>query len=277
MKFRIFIILIIFLLAFQTINAQTINWLDDLSKAKKLAQKDGKPILIDFTAKWCAPCKAMDREFWTQPEIVEISKDFVCVKIDYDKNFDLRRKYTVRGIPYVLLTDSWGTGLEFQRGYGKTTGEQIIGKIKSIPKDFSEILKAGNKLEDDENNSKALMQVADFYQDRNYFYQSSDFYARLLRVEKEAEKREKILLNLGFNYLRLNIFDEAGKFFVNFQNEFPKSEKNDMALYGEIYALSQTKQLDEAEKKLKSLENKFPKSEYVHKAERIINSMKSEK
>lgn len=274
MKFRIFFILICWLFAFNSINAQEIGWLDDLEKAKKIAQKTGKPILIDFTAKWCAPCKAMDRDFWTKPEVAELAEDFVCVKIDYDKNFDLRRKYSVRGIPFVIFTDSWGMGLDFHRGYGKTSGERIIEKIKLVPKDFSEILKAGNKLEDDEDNSKALTQIADFYQERKYYFQSSEFYARLLKVEKDAEKRENILLNLGFNYLRLNIFDEAGKYFVNFQNEFPESKRSDMALYGEIYALSQTKKLEKADEKLDLMKNKFPKSDYLIQAERIIKSMK---
>ena len=274
MKFRIFFILICLLFAYNSISAQEIDWLDDLGKAKKVAQKSGKPILLDFTAKWCAPCKAMERDFWTKPEVVELSKEFVCVKIDYDKNFDLRRKYSVRGIPFVIFTDSWGTGLENHRGYGKNTDERIIEKINLVPKDFSEILKAGNKLEDDKDNSKALTEVADFYQDRKFYYQSSEFYARLLKVEKEAEKRERILLNLGFNYLRLNIFDEARKYFVNFQDEFPKSGKKDSALYGEIYALSQTKNLEDAEKKLEQLKDNFPKSEYIIQAERMIKSMK---
>ena len=274
MKSRILFILICFLFAFNSINAQEIDWLDDLGKAKKIAQKSGKPILLDFTAKWCAPCKAMDREFWSKPEVVELSKDFVCVKIDYDKNFDLRRKYSVRGIPFVIFTDSWGTGLKNNRGYGKNTDDRIIEKIKLVPKDFSEILEAGNKLENDTDNHKALIKVADFYQDKKLLYQSSEFYARLLQIEKDPKKREEILLTLGFNYLRLNIFDEAKKYFVSFQNEFPKSDKKDKALYGEIYALSQTKKLEDAEKKLDLLKEDFPKSEYLIQAENIIESMK---
>jgi len=59
------------------------------------------PVLIDFSAEWCGPCKMLGPILAQVKE--EMGNRLKIIKIDVDKNKSLSEKHQVRGVPTIIL------------------------------------------------------------------------------------------------------------------------------------------------------------------------------
>jgi thioredoxin-like negative regulator of GroEL len=227
MKLIVLSFLISLFLFVSSVSAQQINWLTDYKTAQKIAAETGQPMLLDFTADWCKPCREMEIRLWSRADVIEIASRFVCVKIDFDKDKNLVNKYGVGKLPHVFTTDSWGAALNFHRGFSSNAETEIIENLLAVPKDFTEIKEARERLASNKNNLNALAQIADFYQQRKFYYLSSEFYNRMLKLEKDHAKREMLMLLLAENYFQVGWNSESKKMFEAIKKEFPNSEQTE--------------------------------------------------
>lgn len=87
----------------------------DAKKFDELIKGD-KPVVCDFYADWCGPCKML------APVMEEVSKDFsdkaVFVKVDIDENISLARRYGIMSIPLVAV---FKNGEETAKSLGYTS------------------------------------------------------------------------------------------------------------------------------------------------------------
>lgn len=82
-----------------------------------------KPVLVDFWAAWCNPCKMVG------PVIEEISQeatDFKVVKVNIDENPDIASRYNIMSIPTIGL---FKDGQLVKQSIGVQSKEQILSLL----------------------------------------------------------------------------------------------------------------------------------------------------
>jgi len=84
------------------------------------------PVMVDFTAVWCGPCKLLD------PVVTQLSQDWngkvKIVKLDVDENSNIAMQYGVMGVPTLIL---FVNGSPVQRLSGYQPKDRIVSKFGS--------------------------------------------------------------------------------------------------------------------------------------------------
>ena len=83
-----------------------------------------RPVLVDFGAEWCKPCKQLD------PIVDELAEEWGAsvkvVKLDIDENIDTTMKYSVMGVPTLML---FIAGEPVERLKGFLPKQKILAKL----------------------------------------------------------------------------------------------------------------------------------------------------
>lgn len=98
-------------------SAQAVEWEPDLQVAMLKAKAGNKPVMVDFYTEWCAWCKKLDKEVYTDPEINKLAEHFISVKVDCGKDKTATAKYGLRGYPTIIFFDPEGARKETIVGY----------------------------------------------------------------------------------------------------------------------------------------------------------------
>ena len=124
------------------------------AQALAKAKAEGKPLFVDFYAVWCGPCKKMEKQIFTQPEVGEyFNKHFVAVQLDAEKpeNVDAAKTYKVEAFPTLGIFDGEGKALSINVGYMNAQelmamAKTAVGEVKGFEQLYKEYRQNPNDL-----------------------------------------------------------------------------------------------------------------------------------
>ncbi len=157
-----------------------------------------KPVLVDFWAEWCAPCRMIGPVLEKLAE--ENKENWKLAKIDTDKNQDIATKYGVRGIPNVKLFKNGEVINEFTGALPEQAIKDWLKK--SIPDKFADQIEHAKILLKNGNSSDAKIILEDVYKgDIN----NSEIKVLLAKILLFENQKEAIRLTQNIDGNRENI------------------------------------------------------------------------
>ena len=169
----------IFLLIFGC-NSQKLNWYKG-SLEDAFALSDDKIIMIDFYTDWCAPCKLLDSDTFTNEEVIQyVNNNFIPIKINAESEYGmpLYEKFKGTGYPMIIFLDKEKN--EIDRFYGFYPPNDFILKLNNIlsgDHTFPDLL---TKYKLGDNSSSTIFELAKKYFSRGEYDDALQLYEKVL-------------------------------------------------------------------------------------------------
>lgn len=209
-------------LAVEAAGAGEIRWAKSLDQALQQAKRSNKLVMVDFYTDWCTWCKRLDRDTYTNDRVVQLSAQFVSVKVNAEKEGrKAAQRYGVNAFPTILFLTGGGEIAGRISGYrpAQPFAEEmnriatahrefpvLVQRVKANPKDGDSaakltIIYAGRRraeqaeqtlqlaaAADPQNRSgklaKAYNAVGDLYQENQQFDRAIPLFRKGLKVSK---------------------------------------------------------------------------------------------
>jgi thioredoxin:protein disulfide reductase len=114
-----------------------IEWEKFSTEALEKATTNGQPVIIDFYADWCIPCKELDKFTFTNEEVIKQAKNFVTLKADLthfqsEETNIIREKFSIKGVPTIVFITSDGSELIDKRLVGYEEADKFLQRIQEM-------------------------------------------------------------------------------------------------------------------------------------------------
>jgi len=118
-------------LSVSTAAEDAIPWQVNLESAKRLASQTNRLVLVHFWADWCQPCKTMERDVFSRPDVAAaIQADYVAVKLHADYFPHTARQYGVTALPADVILTPQGEAIE--RSAGASDPSRYVAMLRNV-------------------------------------------------------------------------------------------------------------------------------------------------
>jgi thiol:disulfide interchange protein DsbD len=103
------------------------------------AKANGRPVLVDFSAEWCLPCKELDHGVFSRPEAVAATSDIVTLRADLTETASpevarIRREFAIKGVPTIVFIGANGVEREDLRVVGIVGKAEFLARVERLKK-----------------------------------------------------------------------------------------------------------------------------------------------
>lgn len=107
-----------------------------LDEALAQAQKENKPIVLDFFAGWCAPCLRMEKTTFKDERVKTLLDRCVFVRVDTDKHPEIAKRMAVEGLPDIRFALHNGKLIKQLRSLqdAESFASELEGLLQTIEK-----------------------------------------------------------------------------------------------------------------------------------------------
>jgi thiol:disulfide interchange protein DsbD len=137
------LVLSTFLIASWTMRGPGVTWKSYSEETLKEAQNLKKPVIIDFYATWCTPCREIEEVTLHDPLVVKMAESgFFMVKVDVTQggnplNERLLQQYGIKGVPTIVFLDTEGKERRDLRLVDYIPSDQFLGHMAALKKSGS--------------------------------------------------------------------------------------------------------------------------------------------
>ena len=101
-----------------------------IDSALSAASQTDKLVLVDFSAEWCAACKVLEAQVFTDASVIEALQNYIFVEVDTDTFPESAKTYNVVGMPTLVVLIS--SGEELYRNVGLIAPEKFSQKLHEL-------------------------------------------------------------------------------------------------------------------------------------------------
>ena len=210
---------------------QKANWLNDLKKGVNLARRNHCPIILDLYAPWCGYCRKLQNQIYPSSQVSLITKKFIRVRIDGEKQPEVMRRYQAQGFPTIVLLDHNGAYMDSITGLPKRSS--LVRKLTDIHKRFAK--KQNRVLQALQKNPQSV--EANFIAGKYYFGASSydqarQHFLKCWRLSKKSKLNartkstvKKALYNSAVSSMHLRQYGQAYRHWDTYLRKYRQQDR----------------------------------------------------
>jgi len=114
-----------------------VTWVSYNETILEQAKGEGKPLILDFYAAWCTPCRELDSTTFHNPEVVALSSQFTMIKIDLTTEANQKYQalidaYDIKGVPTIIFIDAQGVEKRELRLVDYMSAENFLKRMRAL-------------------------------------------------------------------------------------------------------------------------------------------------